>query len=287
MERHTSLQKAVKAKAIPLLFVVVLGLPTVSCDRKSDPAPTQKPLVRDATRRAGSKVLDAGKSDAGTEIARRIMERERAPAALGAADPDAMMAEFVGATEERRIEILSLLGADGSPHVWDFLCHTANEQDQAMRLAALDALAIHQGGDPSRVIESCLSFPDEETRALAATLLGRRVRDAQVWAKAATDPSPVVRVTYLSAVEAAPVAIKIAAAKRALTSGDPQLRLEAASVLGGAKSKEAAELLIPMLDDPKVADVANDGLFFLLGRYFTSASEARAWLAAQHDLVWE
>ena len=44
-----------------------------------------------------------------------------------------------------------------------------------------------------------------------------------------------------------------------------------------ARTKEAVELLIPLLDDPSSADIAADGLFYFFGRGFGSAAEARAW----------
>lgn len=269
-----------------LALVLVISL-LAGCDRKNE-APPQQSTDRAASlqpqgNKPRNKILEANGSNAGAEVVRRLMERENTTASPGLDDPEAMMREYATASNDRKAEILTSLGADGSPQAWGLLCRAAGEPDQGVRLAALDALAVHAGGDPSPAIEAGLSFPDEETRALAATLLHRRARNPEVWGKAAMDPSPTVRVTYLSAVESAPNSIKIAAARRALSSGNPQLRLEAASVLGGAQSKEAADILIGLLDDPQVSDVANEGLFFLLGRSFGSASEAREWLATNTE----
>jgi hypothetical protein len=242
--------------------------------------PAQKPKAATeapAAHRRGRLVLGATESGAATEIARRLALRE-SPAPFDVdADPSELIGEFSGAGPERREEILALLGASGTGGAWTFLAGQAVAAEPRIRLAALDALAVHGGGDPTAIIAACLDFPDEETRALAATLLGRRVTDTKVWSRTATDPSPVVRIAYLSAVEDAPDQIRLASARAALAKGDPQLRTEAASVLAGARTKEAVELLIPLLDDPSTADVAADGLFYFFGRGFGSAAEARAW----------
>ena len=276
------------SRSAQLALALVVALASSSCDRKSAPEQERNRISQPVSDQKGRRVLEVSNSDAGTQIAQRLMERERAASLRPGADaPDTLMAEYAGANADRKAEILSLLGAEGSSDAWEFLCQAASDQNQVIRLAALDALAVHGGGDPSQVISSCLSFPDEETRALAATLLGRRVRDAEVWAKAATDPSPVVRITYLSAVETAPNQIKIAAASRALASGNPQFRLEAASILGSTKTKEAVELLVPLLDGPQLSDVAGEGLFFFFSRPFGSAAEAREWLNQQGDDIWQ
>lgn len=232
--------------------------------------------------RHGHKVAEARASEVGAEIAWRLAKRQEASTASQATEePVELIKNFAGATAERREEILASLGASGAPEAWDFLRRQAVAAEQDIRLAALDAMAMHDGGDPSDTIANCLAFPDEETRALAATLLGRRVRDPKVWARAATDPSPIVRINYLSAVEEAPPPIRLAASRAALAAGDPQLRVEAASVLGGARNKEAVELLIPLLDDPAAGDVAADAMFFFFGRSFSSSAEARAWWSGQ------
>jgi HEAT repeat protein len=222
-------------------------------------------------------VLGAAGSGAAAEITRRLAQRESQLPPDPTADPAALIKEFSGAGLERREGILALLGASGAGGIWTFLGEQAAGSEPRVRLAALDALAVHGGGDPTAIIGACLNFPDEETRALAATLLGRRVIDTGVWSRAATDPSPVVRIAYLSAVEDAPDKVRLASARAALATGEPQLRTEAASVLGGARTKDAVELLIPLLDDPSSADVAADGLFYFFGRGFGSATEARAW----------
>lgn len=191
------------------------------------------------------------------------------------------MAEYGEASPDRKVEILAAVGAGGDPESWVFLCQAAGDPDAEVRLAALDALAVHGGGDPSKAILSAFTFPHEETKALAASLLSRRARDTKAWSAAATDSSVAVRVAYLSAVEDAPIRIRLSSARAALERGDPQSRKEAASVLGGANSKEAVEMLIPLLDDQASSDVAGDSLFYLLGEHFDSSQEARAWWEAK------
>lgn len=281
-KRTNAISKPVQ---VALAFLVTISSP--SCERKNTSVQERDEPSRRAPDQRGRKVLEADQNHAAAEAVRRMIEREKISGNPAFEDPGRLINEYATALPERKAEILALLGSDGSPAVWDFLCKAAGHQDQNIRLAALDALALHQGGDTSMVIAQGLSFPDEETRALAATLLGKRARDPIPWQKAAIDPSNTVRVTYLAAVEAAPNRIKIASAKSALDSGKPQLRREAASVLGGAKSKEAADLLIELLDDPDVYPVANDALFYFFGRGFDSAAEAQAWLVSQKELIWD
>ncbi len=266
-----------------VLGTVVAGLlvacgPQPSPETSSPKGPPHTPAGLPGNRQI---VLQTSNSPAGAEIARRLTERDAPPLVDTSTEPAALIAEFEGASPTRREEILALLGASGSASAWSFLAGQAGAPDQAMRLAALNALAMHDGGDPAEIIGNCLNFPDEETRALAATLLGRRVQDGQVWAQAATDPSPEVRIAYLAAVEDVPTSIRLTAARAALAKGDPQLRTEAASVLGGARNKEAVELLIPLLDDPAAGSIAADGLFYFFGRGFSSAAEASSWWSSQ------
>lgn len=274
------------SRSAQLALTLFVALASSSCDRKSAPEQQRNRISQPVSDQKGRRVLEAS-STVAAEVTRRLIERERVQVSPGSEDPEHLIREYSAASTERKAEILALLGSEGSPGTWDFLCEEAGQEDQNLRLAALDALAVHQGGDPSEVIARSFSFPDEETRALAATLLGKRARDPVAWQKAAIDSSTAVRVTYLAAVENAPTRIKIASAKKALDSGDPQLRREAASVLGGARSKEAADLLISLLDDPDVYPVANDGLFYFFGRGFNSSAEAQAWLSAQKDLTWD
>jgi len=272
---------ACRACAACLLFFVA------SCEPDRPPgAESPRQPGETATRgndfSRGRAIANAPASNAGAEVARRLAQREETMTTPQTSEePATLIKNFAGATTERREEIVASLGASGAPEAWDFLRRQAVAAEQDIRLAALDAMAMHDGGDPSDTIANCLAFPDEETRALAATLLGRRVRDPEVWARAATDPSPIVRINYLSAVEEAPPPIRLAASRAALAAGDPQLRVEAASVLGGARNKEAVELLIPLLDDPAAGDVAADAMFFFFGRSFSSSAEARAWWSGQ------
>lgn len=245
------------------------------------PRPSNRPHEQSPHLRPARTLLKSPGGESGNSIAQHLIQRDRATPHAETDEPSQLISQYAEASTEKQLEIVAALGASGAPEVWDFLCQAAASPNQDLRLAALDALAIHQGGDPSKAIAACLNFPDEETRALAATLLGRRVRDPEVWGRVATDPSPSVRVAYLAAVEDAPARIRLASAQRALTSADPQLRMEAASVLGGVRSKEAVELLIPLLDDPATTDVASDGLFYFFGRGFSSAREARSWWAGE------
>jgi HEAT repeat protein len=93
-----------------------------------------------------------------------------------------------------------------------------------------------------------------------------------------------VRVAYLSAVETAPDSIRLASARAALATGDPQLTKEAASVLGGVRNKDAVRQLIALLDDPSSGAMAADGLFYLLARGFASSAEADRWWNAEEGL---
>jgi HEAT repeat protein len=228
----------------------------------------------------GNVILQGHAENPDTALAARLMEREQRQTIPATGDESELVEEYAGAEPERRAEILAALGAGGAPEWWDFLCQAAGDGNFEVRAAALDALAAHGSGDPSAAILKAMEFSDEETRALAASLLDRRTRNPASWARAATDRSTAVRVAYLAAVEAAPDRIKLSSARSGLASGDPQLRKEAASVLGGVMSKEAVEMLIPLLDETKTSDVAGDGLFFLLGAHFDSASEAHAWWSA-------
>lgn len=216
-------------------------------------------------------------SEIGDSIASRLRQREHADPNISTDDPSALVEEFPDAPRNRKAEIIAALGASGDPDAWMLLSSIASGDDIELRLAALDAMAMHEAEDPSDVIQACLESPDVETRALAATLLGRRARDPQVWARAAVDPSSEVRIAYHAAVESAPQHLRLASARAALASGDPQLRMEAAAVLGGVRSKAAIEELIPLLDDPAASNAAADSLFYLLGRPFDSAAEAQSW----------
>lgn len=265
---------------------IVLGtaLLLMACSPESpQDSPAQKDVVQTQLLLPdmGQVLLRTSNSSVSAEIARRLAERDSPPFFDTSTEPATLIAEFESASPTRREEILALLGASGSASAWSFLARQADAKDQVIRLAALNALAMHDGGDPSKIIGNCLNFPDEETRALAATLLGRRVQDVQVWAQAATDPSPEVRIAYLAAVEDVPASNRLTAARAALAKGDPQLRTEAASVLGGARNKEAVELLIPLLDDYAAGSIAADGLFYFFGRGFSSAAEARSWWSSQ------
>jgi len=245
--------------------------------KEAKPPPGRREDERPEWRRLGRPLLEAPNNPAGEEVARRLAQRQGPTPFDASLEPAEMIAEFADASMERREEILALLGASGAAEAWNFLRKQAVATEQSIRLAALDALAVHDGGDASSIIARCLDFPDEETRALAVTLLGRRVSDPAVWARAATDASAVVRINYLAAVEEAPTSIRVAAARAALAAGHPQLRAEAASVLGGVRTKEAVELLIPLLDDTTAGAIASDGIFYFFGLNFESAAKARAW----------
>lgn len=269
------------------IFVwVMFALSATSCQPPA-PADAEKgkseaePRKHPHSKPRGTAILQGPSESADSNLAARLMERERTPSGVEAGQEDQLMAEYGEASAERKAEILAAIGAGGDPETWDFLCQAAGDPEAEVRLAALDALAMHGGGDPSKAILGALTFPDEETKALAASLLSRRARDTKAWSAAATESSVAVRVAYLSAVEDAPIRIRLSSARAALERGDPQLRKEAASVLGGAASKEAVELLIPLLDDQASSDVASDSLFFLIGEHFDSSQEARVWWEAK------
>jgi hypothetical protein len=273
-------------QAAPLLFFALLSLAVTSCKPSPGPhlgAEDDNPALDKQPRTSkprGTVILQGPAESPDTTLMARLMERDKRVPAPQAEDEKKLVAAYDGATPERKVEILAALGAGGATEWWDFLCQAAGDGNFEVRAAALDALAAHGGGDPSAAILAAMEFPDEDTRALAASLLDRRTRNPAAWARAATDSSPAVRVTYLAAVEAAPDNMRMSSARAALANGDPQLRKEAASVLGGVMSKEAVEILIPLLDETKTADVAGDSLFFLLGAHFSSAGEARAWWSA-------
>jgi len=250
-------------------------------NKEAQPGQVASPQRPPLPKHRGQTVIRVPDNPTGAEVARRMQQRERYVHLDTSDEPADLIAEFAMAEPERREEILAILGASEAPEAWDFLCRQAVSSEPDLRLAALDALALHGGGDPTEVISACLDFPDEVTRTLAVTLLGKRVRSHEVWARAATDPSPAVRLAYLSAVEDAPESVRLAAARAALTTEDPQLRVEAASVLGGVRRKEAVAMLIPLLDDAKAAGVAADGMFYFFGRGFNSAAEANAWWLGQ------
>ena len=251
-----------------------------SCDNNNPPdGETATPA------RPPAEALLATEADGVSEaVAARVAARERSIlASPTAAETGLLMKEWAGATDERKSEILTRLGASAAPEAWPLLVANAVSGEKDLRMTALDALAIHGGGDPSPAIRACLASDDAEIRALAATLLGRTVRDPAAWSAAAVDLSPDVRVAYHAAIADAPVDIRLQCARAALATSDPQLRREGAAVAGGTLSNSSVDMLIPLLADPAASEDAADGLFFLLGRYFKSASEAQQWWSNHRD----
>lgn len=269
-----------------LSLFAALSLP--ACDQRN---PDNGAPALGTDHRPPARVLLTTQPDGIQEVvAARIAARarDRLLTFVPSDDVSRLMQEFTAASEERRAEILGLLGASRASEAWAFLLAQAGNGGREVRLAALDALAMHGGGDPSPAILTALASDDVEIRALAATLLGRSAKDPAAWAAAAVDPAPDVRVAYHEAISDAPVDIRLEAARSALAKNDPQLRREGASVAGGTLSAAAVEMLIPLLADPAASDIAGDGLFFLLGRYFDSAEEATAWwLANRQELAAE
>jgi len=262
------------------IFIMLAAHGLASCDNNTPPdsetaTPARPPAEALLTTEAG------GVSEA---VAARVASRERStPSPPTAAETGRLMEELETATDERKSEIALMLGASAAPEAWPFLLAQVGSGSRAVRMAVLDAIALHKGGDPSPAILPSLSSADAEIRALAATLLGRSAKDPNAWATAAVDPSPDVRVAYHEAVAAAPVDIQLQAARTALASSDPQLRREGVSVAGTARSKQAADLLIPLLQDPDLADTAAEGLFYFFGRNFETAAEAQAWWQSNRE----
>jgi hypothetical protein len=284
MEPASPLAAAMKSSTATLnnLFAMkaCLGLFAALCWTACDRAASEKGEQARGTGPQTTNVLLATKPGGLQEaVSARVAARQHA---LLTTSPDAnevhrLMQEFATASDDRRQDILALLGASSAPDAWAFLTDQAATGSRATRLAALDALAMHAGGDPSPAILACLASDDVEIRALSATLLGRSAKDSTAWSAAALDPSPDVRVAYHAAIADASKDIRMHAARASLANGDPQLRLEGASVAGTARSKEAADLLIQLLHDPVAGDTAAEGLFYFFGRSFEDPFTAQTW----------
>jgi HEAT repeat protein len=280
MTFHYRLALNDRSKLWRSIFIILVAHGLASCDSNNPPddekAATERPPVN---------ALLATKADGVSEaVAARVAARERSTLSPPtAAETGRLMQEFETATDERKSEIALILGASAAPEAWSFLLAQVGSGSRAVRMAVLDAIALHKGGDPSPAILTSLSSADAETRSLAATLLGRSAKDPRAWATAAVDPSPDVRVAYHEAIATAPVDVQLHAARTALASSDPQLRREGASVAGTARSKQATDLLIPLLQDPDLADTVAEGLFYFFGRSFDTAAEAQAWWQSNRE----
>jgi len=252
--------------------------------RREEPSPLHKPpKAHRPTHPQKGAVLKADVDPLQKDLAERKHRR-------GSMDEDALSSAFAtervdelcavfrdpATSNERRAEILLELHGIASPEVVALATEAASSGDPTIRALAIELLGTIPGENFSSVARLAFSTGSPAERAAAAALL-TGLSPADVWQTALSDQDAGVRIAVLDELEKQPSPLRLSLAQKLVANTNPQLRAEAALVLGGVVDKKSVDLLIPLLDDPLAGDFARDGLRFLTGQDLETAATATDW----------
>ncbi len=302
-----------RARVVVLLALPVLAL---SCGKSSQPAGTEAEAAATVEKKTGPKQLKAkpvpspkalkSKIDRGRLIARpdlkpdqirrlsHYLERERAAREAAtevetAGEPSSALIGRFGkaeAPEERLDAVHEMTGRDDAEAL-DFLRQIAGRQDQdaEVRVAALEALAEHPRAEHLPIVAAVMESGDADLRAAAVWLLSQIPADtaSPLWNQVMADDDPEITQLGFELLSESPEPVQVQVARQALGRNEPWITEQALLLLGGIVSKASVEALLPFVDHPVSGDLAQDGLFFLLGEHFQSNAEARDWWGKNRD----
>lgn len=155
--------------------------------------------------------------------------------------------------------------------------HIASPVAQLWILEVLGEQRIHDAAT-SQIAENYLRNPHTSPALrLAAVALIHPAKDSELWLHSLKIPEESLHQEVVWRLENAPEQNRLRVALGALQTPSQKSRDAAVFLLGGISDKAAVEALIPELDNDTTAVAARDGLFFLLGKDFRSAAEAKEW----------
>ncbi len=203
---------------------------------------------------------------------------------------DQPVAELLRAYEEaqdddHRIDALNNLAGRDDPQAESLLRQAAAESEPAERVTALELLAEQARTEHLPLATAALNSPDPDIQAAGLWLLRHVHSEAAlpVWERAINHSSVEVTQAAMSLLSDTPAFLQVPVARQALARNQPWLTEEALNLLSGITSKAAVETLIPHLEHPVSADLAQSGLFFLLSEHFDTAEDAQKWWQANQQ----
>lgn len=187
--------------------------------------------------------------------------------------------------EDQRLNALNNLAGRDDPQAEALLRQAAAEAEAAERAAALELLAEQARAEHLPLAAAALDSPDPDLQAAGLWLLRHIASEAAlpVWNRAISHPSVEVTQAAMEQLSEAPAFLQVPVARQALARNQPWLTEQALALLGGITSKTAVEALIPYLEHPVSADLAQSGLFFLLSQHFDTVEDAQKWWQANHQ----
>ncbi len=219
------------------------------------------------------------------QLLRDRSQNDRASATSAELASDLLQTYQAATDADARIEALNGLAGRDEPEVRQALAQAATEAADAERIAALEMLADMARPECLPIAAAALDSPNADVQTAGLWLLRHIASEAAlpVWARAIHHDSVEVTQTAMELLSEAPAFLQVPVAKQALARNQPWLTEEALNLLSGTVSKPAVEALIPYIEHPVSGDLAQSGLFFLLGEHFDTAQDAQAWWQANQQ----